>query len=517
MKETGLIGTDPKYPSVVDHSWLKVDPATYDNYPSDNNPVRVLPKLSDLWRTDEANATLVPNIEIRDLPGRTAEDEAKSSIPEVIREAKKAMMSGKIGSEVADHLRSRFNKTQIQAAAEGLKSLSSEMGLLGNVYVDVSAFKTLDEADKFMSNHRTKLARDLLFDPSTVSPSVVMNLASKYRRNATTEIEYSDETLDRYRSHLVAAGRIPESFEIKNKDDLKKAFLYERPEKDTRPMLPINKGKKASREQAEEELRALKAESIKKALEASEAIIVPKVRPIISFIQEKLSSGKDRSDLKEMLRSNFSSEDIEVAAPFISMAISKKGLNSNDLDSRVASGELSECMAEELKRIAKNHPVKVSEFNEAPRPSSHGTVSGFFYAMNGHNAHSNFSALRTAACKALQRGFKMERVYAKLAQKLSPEDAQEVLREAISDMNVQSAGAVANRAKKSNQKVIIEEAPKQTLPDPSTIKAQQEEIVRLFEGSGELEVNSSSDQGMDFSYPDIKFDTANSESLDAAF
>ena len=42
-----LIGTDPTYPKIVNLAWLKPDPTTYDNYPSDNNSVRIQPKLSE--------------------------------------------------------------------------------------------------------------------------------------------------------------------------------------------------------------------------------------------------------------------------------------------------------------------------------------------------------------------------------------------------------------------------------------------------------------------------------------
>lgn len=513
MKQTGLVGTDPKYPSVVDHSWLNVDPSTYDNYPSDNNPVRVLPELAKLWRTGDVSTTLIPNVEVRDLTGRTADEDAVTNVPEVIREAKKAMMAGKVGAEVAEYLRSRFNKRQIEAAAEELKSISSEMGLLGNVYVDVGAFKTFDEADKFLSNHRARLARDLLFDPSQISPSVVIKLASKHRKNATTEVSYDQENLDRYKDHLVTAGRIPSSFGITTKEELRKAFLYEAPDKDTRRMFPIREEKKANREEAAEQLRALTAETQKKALENSQAVLIPQVRPILSFIQENLSKGKDRADLKDMLRSKFASNDIEAAAPFIALVISKKGLSAEDLAEKVEAGELAECMADEIKKIAKKFPVARSEYGDVPKATT-SAQPGYFYSLNGHNASTKFASLRSAAAKALEKGFKLECVYAKLAEKVSREDAQVILREAISDMNARSAGAVANRARRSNDKVIFEETPRQTLPDPSTIKAQQEEFIRMFEGAGELQIDLG--KQLDYTPMNITFDTANSESLDAA-
>ena len=54
-----LIGTNPVYPKIVNHDWLS--PQNYDNYPSDNNPVRVIPKLSEMWNHEGSGIRLVPN------------------------------------------------------------------------------------------------------------------------------------------------------------------------------------------------------------------------------------------------------------------------------------------------------------------------------------------------------------------------------------------------------------------------------------------------------------------------
>ena len=129
-----IIGTDPKNPPIADLSWL--DPKNYDNYPSDNNPVRVLPKLSQLWRMDDRGFCMNPN-QAGSLMGvtRSAGDTEESN-REVVREACKAAMAGLNGSGLAEHLRGLFTSSQIESAKEELSKVASEVGLLGNVYLE---------------------------------------------------------------------------------------------------------------------------------------------------------------------------------------------------------------------------------------------------------------------------------------------------------------------------------------------------------------------------------------------
>ena len=88
-----ILGADPKYPPISNLDYLSVDTKNYDNYPSDNNPVRIQPKLADLWnhnRTD-IGLSLIPNQV--GYPMKSA-DENPVVVDDIIRETKKAMMSG---------------------------------------------------------------------------------------------------------------------------------------------------------------------------------------------------------------------------------------------------------------------------------------------------------------------------------------------------------------------------------------------------------------------------------------
>lgn len=490
-----IIGTNPKYPKVVDHSWMAVDTASYDNIPTENNPVRVLPDLNEMWNHGQlpgisGMATSIIPLKDMALGMRTAEqdkEDSAASAVSIVREAKKSLMAGANAKELANHLRSLFTSRQIAASAEALKGVSKEMGLLGNVYIDVSAFTTFAEADKFLTNHRSKLARDILYDPTTMNPSVAQNLASKYRKNAVTEMVYDAELINRYKNHLVYAGRIPESSDIGSKEDLRAAFLYEKPAAPEQPKKAkaINK---LSDAEVKAGLKTLAEEHAYENREAADAILLKTIEPILVFAQDSLSKGKDLNDLKGMLRQKYASTDLQQAAPYLALVISKPGLVASHLDGLVSEGKISDIFGEALKKIGRRYPIATSLIEDTERTPSVGVRAN--YRM--FSPHAESSPYREAAFTALKQGIAPEKVLAKLATKISAEEAGRILADAIATLNSLPAGAVANKAKKSSSKVIIEEPVKKaTLPDPSTIGPQIQEILSFFQGANtDIEINA---------------------------
>ena len=478
-----IIGTDPKYPKVVNQDWLKVDPRLYDNYPSDNNPVRVLPELAKMWDHGRSPCGLVPNEGVQQLGLRTAEKEEKAdkeACRQVIREAKKAVMAGMTGSVLAEHLRARFAKKHLEAAAEGLKKVSEEIGLLGNVYIDASAFDSYEEAKQFLRQHSHRLARDLLFDTETMNPHVVSMIASDFRKNVVSSINYDEKLFQHYKNHLVSDGRIPKEAVIDSKEALKIAFLYRKPAAED----PKPKGvKRASAEEKAELYQQYAEKRAEENREASDAILLKKIQPIISYAQETLSNGKSKEALKEMLRSRYAMADIQDASQPLAIVVSPEGLTAKHVDSLLEDGSISTVMAEELKKIGKKFPVKKSKFEDWKPSSKTVGVQGYLYSPT-RPASDEHDSYRAASVEALKKGFEPDRIRTKLLEKLSAEEADKVLSDAVSAMNSTAAGAVANAAPKPKKKAIIEDPrPRQTLPDEKTTIEQTKEIISTFAGA----------------------------------
>ena len=346
-----IIGTNPTYPSVVNHDWLTPDPASYDNYPSDNNSVRVLPKLADLWGTKESTGiNLVPNTGAQPLACYAKEEKKDTEVvDEVVRDAKQAMMLGYKGKNFVDHLRSRHSSDSILKAKEALGKLSSEQGLLGNVYIDASAFSSAREAEEFLKLHRTRLAREIVVNASKVNGDVISLLASKFRKNVVASVTYNEDLFAQYKTHLVEAGRISKDFIIDSKESLRQAFLHVKIKEAT---TKVAKGPvKISAEVANKELN-LKGEKLANIDKlVKEELGFKTVRPIITFAREQLAKGKSRSDLKEMLGKKYAVEDLKQSAKYLAMVISTDGLIPENVDKLVTANEIPDSIGEELKKL----------------------------------------------------------------------------------------------------------------------------------------------------------------------
>lgn len=496
-----IIGTDPKYPSIVDHTWLAVDPNKYDNYPSDNNPVRVVPKLSDLWEylPQQTGVNLVPNTKVMPLGLRSAEEDTKT-IPDVVREAKKAVMSGLKGQDLADHLRARFTLGQLKAAAEGLKDVSGEIGLLGTVYIDASAFKTYKEAEQFLRQHRGRLARDILMNSETLSPNVISLLAGTFRKNVVSSVQYDQNLFNKYKEHLIAADRIPEDFAIDSKETLRQAFLYKKPVV-TEKKASSKPVKKFSAEQQKAAIEKAVESNLIQGAEDQDALNMSRIIPVVSFIQEQLSKGKRASDIKEMVRTRFLMDDIVVAKEAISLTLSEEGLKEDCINNMVKEGSITKTLGQGLKKVAKDYPIKKAETFEERKTEKPVGIRGFFYSLRGRQASDELDKYRNASAEALKRGIEPHLIRAKLREKLSSAEVDRIMSDAMVRLNAMPAGAVANQPQKPKKVALVPEPePREVLPREETIIPQIKEIHSFYDG-GEMEIDLDSDQ--DFSPLDL--------------
>lgn len=291
-----IIGTNPKYIPIINQEWLTPDTNTYDNYPSDNNSVRIQPKLGEMWNNHiETGLNLVPN-SVSTMPCHNAGMSEKEIKASVIREAKKAMMAGLSGGSLAEHIRSRFVADDIVLAKDELTKLSEEQGLLGNVYIDASAFVNASEAEQFLNHHRTRLARFIVVGEGAVSKSAAHFLANKFRKNVVTAMEYNDDVFARYKMHLVEANKIGNAFVIDSKETLRAAFMAQPMERQSN-FVPNRK-----KEYSEEEvLRILSADTEKMArpagfLKDAEEVDFCGLDSVLSSEPIKLGSLSELSD-----------------------------------------------------------------------------------------------------------------------------------------------------------------------------------------------------------------------------
>ena len=495
-----IIGTNPQLPKIVDLSWLDVDLSKYDNFPSDNQPVRIVPKLHDLWNRgqlnpgcgvgcNQPNINLVPNAQMLPLGIRAADEDRKTSL-QIVKEAKKAIMAGLKGKELSGYLRARFAAKHIELAKDELQKISQEIGLLGNVYIDASAFNSYNDAEQFLRQHRTRLARDILLNSEKLGDNIVSMLASTFHKNVVSSVEYNENLFKDYKDHLVRAGRIPADFVIDSKETLRQAFLYENVKAAEEPK---KEEKSLSDAETQAGLEKIRTEQSCSDREARDGILMPRIRPIAAFVQNQLSKGKTAGDVKDMVKARYVVEDIKVAAEALGVVLSKEGLSAANVDNLISSGKISKVMGEELKEIGQSFPLRKRErIQERGREKEIG-VKGFLYTPTKPEK-DRFDSCRTAIIEALKKGFDVSQIKEKLSARLSSEDSDRVMAEAVSLFNSIPAGFTANKpVKAKDTAVIAEPEPKPTLPDPATIPAQLEGISSVFAGSdmGTIEMDGA--------------------------
>lgn len=481
-----VVGTNPKHQPLVDHTWLDVDVNAYDNFPSDNNPVRVQDKLSQLWNPDlqQKGVKLIPNAPSMSAPC-CAPHMASS---EIVREAKKAMMAGEHGRGLAEYLRARFAKEDLAAAKEELAKVASEQGLLGNVYIDASAFHNAQEAEEYFSKHRGRLAQDIVVAESKINADTIKVLANRFRKNVVAAVTYDAGMFAKYKDHLVASGRIASDFVVDSKETLREAFLAA-PKK---PLIPSEAAPATSAAPMapEQEQGALQASADAKMASnrlAMDEMEFKNTRGIVAFAREQMAKGKTGSDLKAMLRDKFLADDLKIAAKYLAVVVSDARVAS--LDKLVEAGRISESAARGIAKIAKDNPLPTpSEYVEEEQSAKPAGVQATYHVMQ---PRQESTGVNKQAVDSLCAGKSPDAVFADLCKEMPRVKAMDVLTASMSEFNSMPAGKKANTFTPAPKQKLVEDAPeKVTLPDPATIAVAAQEYADFYAGAtGDIPVD----------------------------
>jgi len=325
----GILGDSSGEVKIPDLDWLSLGVTDKDNIPTPNH-VEIIPQLKDAWNYNKgAGATqLVPN-NIAVPAKKAASRVSDEVITGVVETAKKAMMKGHVGKELANELSTMYEGHVIKAASDQLKKVAEEQGLLGNVYIDITPYDSCDEAIKDLGKNKVRMAKYIVGNPKRhVCASHKNGYCQCFRKDVVNEIMYDQDLFSNYTDHLRVAGKIASDEAIDSKEALREALLkvrtaapIEKKEATEVPERTVDQVKKAF----EAEL-GKKAEDIKKAQQADRFY---QVRPVLAFIQDELLKGKMGNDLKEVIASRFSSKEIADYAEEIQKVASLQGLLGN--------------------------------------------------------------------------------------------------------------------------------------------------------------------------------------------
>jgi hypothetical protein len=310
---------------VPDLDWASMDVASYDNIPTENK-VETIPQLVEQWSNRPERGTRLVGLVEAPIK-KSASEVSKESIDEVVTCAKKEMMKGLRGKELAEKLASIFPPWTIKAAKDSLKSVADEQGLLGSVYVDLSVFDSCREASEFLGANRIRLADYVVGNPRKhVCSSHHDGYCKELKKTAVSEVPYGPEMYDKYTKHLRVAGILSSSECVTDKETLRGALL-KTPETRHQTSIEVPAKDKSAKLKGTETLeQALeKAASDREASSSKYATS----RPIMAYMQDQMLRGIIGDELKKSVGSRFSMDVVRSFSGDMRRLASLQGLVGN--------------------------------------------------------------------------------------------------------------------------------------------------------------------------------------------
>lgn len=194
---------------LVDHDWLKAEDK--ENAPfAANQSHEQLDALANAFSHD-----LNKPIQVK---------AAVEEIREVIAAAKRELMMGRSMDHVEKTVLANAKPAVRHVASAEIAKLSSELGLLGSVYIEPAAFSSCEDGAKILRNNRIASYAKKMADCSGCSQNQG-GFCRMYKKALVKEVPFDAKTLNHYQEHLVASGKIEEGHKIASKKDLQDAFM----------------------------------------------------------------------------------------------------------------------------------------------------------------------------------------------------------------------------------------------------------------------------------------------------
>lgn len=319
--------------TIPDLNWLDLGniEGKEPNIPT-NNDVEIIPQLQEQWGTPDTKSSfrLTTNNQNACMPSNSDKSPySKDDVEGVIKSAKIAAMRGATGEEIASELNAKYPEDLIGEAKEGLEKVASELGLLGNVYVDISAFSSCKEASHKLGPNKIRLAKFIVGECKNACSTHKSGYCSELKKDVVDKVAYDERTLKSYEQHLKIAGKISQGDKIEDKDALQKALL-----KSNAP----SPAKTAGGSEFKDSSKAIDKDELqkrfKKELESKEAynkelkkeVDFENAKEVLSFIQDNMLKGKMGDSLKEIIAKNISDATIRKYSSEINKMVSLQGL-----------------------------------------------------------------------------------------------------------------------------------------------------------------------------------------------
>ncbi len=230
---------------IVDHDWLKVDPAAYraaDMLPEQN--LDIAPDLADAWSHEDGpgGPRLVPNTNDRVKSMRDASSEHGPVLAaDVVRVARLALMQSPDAQRLSHTLLSRFPRETLGQHRAVLAGVLAERGLLGGFYLSASDFPTCasgrSEAGAFADRHARRalyVVKKAACDGCTHNRQTAdgktlagKSMCSVFKKELVVSVPYSDALAEAVERTQKAAGKAVQASTVRlgPKERIRQALL----------------------------------------------------------------------------------------------------------------------------------------------------------------------------------------------------------------------------------------------------------------------------------------------------
>jgi hypothetical protein len=262
---------------LVDHEWLQAQ--SKQNAPfAENQSHEQLDALANAFSySNSTDIMLEPK-------------KVKAAVEEVIAAAKRELMMGRSIDHVERTVLANLNPSIRSVVYKEINKLASEVGLLGNVYIDPSAFSSCEDGSKVLKNNRVASFAKKMADCS----GCVQNqggFCRLYKKALVNEVPYDTKTLKQYQEHLIVAGKISPEQKIASKVELQDAFI----------LVDNKKAQATSVVFHDESKRKAKSSNLEETVSSKVA------RDIASDLSKRLSAGMEPSLFKEYVSTRYAS------------------------------------------------------------------------------------------------------------------------------------------------------------------------------------------------------------------
>jgi hypothetical protein len=337
--ELGDISGLLKEGSLANLDWLDVD-ETKAREPLPRQNLDVVPDLQAAWNhADESPSRLVPNREVHTMGDFGWKGPLRTAPADIVRTARLVMMQGSHPRVVLGALKARYDLGSIREAADLLRPVLAEHGLLGRLYVEAVDFpdcanpnskKASEFIRRFAPGARYVLAKQDCV--SCIHRQRVADGSSRcgiFHKEIQVKVPYTEDLAKAVEQSQASKGVTVTASGALPRERIRMAYLATTPREvqgftgQSQPKPKTAMVRRASKDQALATAGQLAKEN---EAAAQEKLAAERARPVVALLRREMLKGRNERELLQALRLAFDVRLLQETKPLWSPTFHEAGL-----------------------------------------------------------------------------------------------------------------------------------------------------------------------------------------------